>query len=113
VSLDANSTVVQRTVVHDAEAEQELIEVLRELVALAGERPGGVTVDELARKLGRDDDRRGVRELLERGRSAVEDPAGAIGRFAVVERVHEDIAAYWRARYVPTSFGCLYLQGIG
>lgn len=108
-----STSVVQKTIAHDAEAERELLEVLRELVALSPERPGGVAVDELAGKLGREDDRRGVRELLERGRSAIEDEAGITGRFAVVERVSDDIAHYWRARYVPTSYGRIFLQSAG
>ena len=53
-----------------------------------------------------------MRELLERGRSAIEDEIGSGGRFAVVERVYDDPFAYWRARYVPTSFGRIYLQGL-
>jgi len=44
---------------------------------------------------------------------AQEDEIGAVERFAVVERVYDDPFAYWRARYVPTSFGCIYLKGIG
>jgi hypothetical protein len=111
VNLDSKS-IIQRTVVQDAVAEQELLSVLRELIALSLERPGGVTVDELARRVGRDHDRRSVRELLERGRGAVEDEIGAAGRFAVVERVYDDPFAYWRARYVPTSFGRIWLQGL-
>lgn len=111
MNLESKS-IIQRTVAHDAEAEQELLDVLRELIALSLERPGGVAIDELARHLGRDQDRRSVRELLERGRSAVEDEIGVVGRFAVVERVYADPFAYWRARYVPTSFGRIYLQGL-
>ena len=109
----SQSSIVERTVSHDEQAEQELVVVLNELVALSVERPGGVAVDELARRLGRDDDRRGVRELLERGRSAIEDTPDRCGRFAVVERVSEDISAFWRARYIPTSFGRIYLQSLG
>jgi hypothetical protein len=111
VSLDPKS-IIERTVIHDAEAEHDLLDVLRELIALSSERPGGVAIDELARRLGRDHDRRGVRELLERGRSAVEDEIGSAERFAVVERVYDDPFAYWRARYVPTSFGRIYLEGL-
>jgi hypothetical protein len=111
VNLDSKS-IIQRTIAHDAEAEQELLGVLRELIALSLERPGGVAIDDLSRSIGRDHDRRSVRELLERGRSAVEDEVGIVGRFAVVERVYDDPFAYWRARYVPTSFGRIYLQGL-
>jgi hypothetical protein len=111
VNLDSKS-IIQRTVAHDAEAEKELLSVLRELISLSLERPGGVAIDELARRVGRDHDRRSVRELLERGRSAVEDEVDSVGRFAVVERVYDDPFAYWRARYVPTSFGRIYLQGL-
>lgn len=112
MNLDSKS-IIEKTIAHDAEAERELLVVLRELIALAVERPGGVAIDELARRLGKDQDRRSVRELLERGRLAQEDEIGANERFAVVERVYDDPFAYWRARYVPTSFGCIYLQGIG
>ena len=111
MNLDSKS-ITQRTVAHDAEAEQELLTILRELIALSIERPGGVAIDELSRRVDRDHDRRGVRELLERGRLAVEDEVGSVGRFAVVERVYDDPFAYWRARYVPTSFGRIYLQGL-
>lgn len=111
MNLDSKS-IIQRTVAHDAEAEQELLTILRELIALSIERPGGVAIDELSRRVDRDHDRRGVRELLERGRLAVEDEVGSVGRFAVVERVYDDPFAYWRARYVPTSFGRIYLQGL-
>ena len=111
MSLDSKS-IIQRTVAQDAEAERELLNVLRELITLSLERPGGVAIDDLARRLGRDRDRRSVRELLERGSSAVEDDVGSAGRFAVVERVYEDPFAYWRARYIPTSFGRIYLQGL-
>jgi hypothetical protein len=111
VNLDSKS-IIQRTVVQDLEAEKELLNVLRELIALSLERPGGVAVDDLARRLGRDHDRRSVRELLERGRSAVEDEVGSVGRFAVIERVYDDPFAYWRARYIPTSFGRIYLEGL-
>ena len=100
----------ERPVANGAEAEQELLEVLEALVELSGERSGGITVDEIARKLGREEDRRGVREALERGRQAVEDLEGTAGRFAVVERVHEDASAYWRSRYVTTSFGRIYAR---
>jgi hypothetical protein len=75
------------------------------------ERPGGAAIDELARRLKRDHDRRGLRELLERGRLALEDEVGNVERFAVVERVYDDAFAYWRARYVSTSFGRIYLKG--
>ena len=112
VNLDSKS-IIENTVAHDVEAERELLVVLRELIALAVERPGGVAIDELARRLGKDQDRRSVRELLERGRLAQEDEIGTVERFAVVERVYDDPFAYWRARYVPTSFGCIYLQGLG
>ena len=109
--MDPNSTsIVERTIAHDAEAEAELLVVLRELVEFSVERPGGVAVDELARRLGRGEDLRGVRELLERGRSAIEDTPDRSGRFAVVERSSEDISAFWKSRYVPTSFGRIYLQ---
>jgi hypothetical protein len=111
VTLDSKS-IIQMTVAQDAEAERELLSVLRELIDLSVERPGGVTVDELAHRVGRDHDRRSVRELLERGRGAVEDEVGSPGRFAVVERVYDDPFAYWRARYVPTSFGRVWLQGL-
>jgi hypothetical protein len=111
MNLDSKS-IIENTIAHDAEAERELLVVLRELVTLAVERPGGVAIDELARRLGKDQDRRSVRELLERGRLAQEDEIGAVERFAVVERVYDDPFAYWRARYVPTSFGCIYLQGL-
>ncbi len=111
MNLDPKS-IIDNTIAHDAEAEQELLEVLRELIALSVERPGGVAIDELARRLKRDQDRRGVRELLERGRLAQEDEVGGVERFAVVERVYDDPFAYWRARYVPTSFGRIYLEGI-
>lgn len=111
MNLDSK-TIIEKTIAQDAEAEKELLGVLRELIALAVERPGGVAIDELARRLNRDQDRRGVRELLERGRLAQEDEVGGVERFAVVERVYDDPFAYWRARYVPTSFGCIYLQGI-
>jgi len=106
------TSIVEKTIAHDAQAEEELVVVLRELVPLSVERPGGVSVEELARKLGRDDDRHGVRELLERGRSAIEDTSDRSGRFAVVERVHDDISAFWRARYIPTSFGRIYLKSV-
>jgi hypothetical protein len=112
VNLDPRS-IIENTIAHDAEAEHELIAVLRELCALAVERPGGVAIDELARRLKKDQNRRSVRELLERGRLAQEDEVGSVVRFAVVERVYEDPFAYWRARYLPTSFGRIYLQGIG
>lgn len=112
VNLDSKS-IIENTIAHDAEAEKELIVVLRELCALALERPGGVAIDELARRLNKDQDRRSVRELLERGRLAQEDEVGSVERFAVVERVYDDPFAYWRARYVPTSFGRIYLEGIG
>lgn len=112
MNLDSKS-IIEKTIAQDAEAEQELLDVLRELIALSVERPGGVAIDELARRLKRDQDRRGVRELLERGRLAQEDEVGSVERFAVVERVYDDPFAYWRARYVPTSFGRIYLQGIG
>jgi len=112
VNLDPKS-IIENTIAHDAEAEKELIVVLRELCALALERPGGVAIDELARRLKKDQDRRSVRELLERGRLAQEDEVGSVERFAVVERVYDDPFAYWRARYVPTSFGRIFLQGIG
>jgi hypothetical protein len=111
VNLDSKS-IIPKTVVHDAEAEHELSSVLRELIALSLERPGGVAIDELARRVGRDHDCRSVRELLERGRSAVEDEVGRVRRFAVVERVYDDSFVYWRARYVPTSFGRAYLNGL-
>lgn len=111
VNLDPKS-IIENTIARDAEAERELIGVLRELIALSVERPGGVAIDELARRLKRDHDRRGVRELLERGRLALEDEVGSVERFAVIERVYDDPFAYWRARYVPTSFGRIYLQGI-
>ncbi len=111
MNLDSKS-IIPRAVAPDAEAEHELLSVLRELIALSLERPGGVAIDELARRVGRDHDRRSVRELLERGRSAVEDGLGSIGRSAVVERVYDDPFAYWRARYVPTSFAFIYLQGL-
>src|SRR5450759_2998119 len=88
VNLDSKS-IIEKTIAHDAEAERELLVVLRELVTLAVERPGGVAIDELARRLGKDQDRRSVRELLERGRLAQEDEIGAVERFAVVERVYE------------------------
>jgi hypothetical protein len=112
VNLDSKS-IIEKTIAHDAEAERELLVVLRELITLAVERPGGVAIDELARRLGKDQDRRSVRELLERGRLAQEDEIGAVERFAVVERVYDDPFAYWRARYVPTSFGRIYLLGLG
>jgi hypothetical protein len=112
VNLDSKS-IIENTVAHDVEAERELLVVLSELIALAVERPGGVAIDELARRLGKDQDRRSVRELLERGRLAQEDEIGTVERFAVVERVYDDPFAYWRARYVPTSFGRIYLQGLG
>jgi hypothetical protein len=112
VNLDRKS-IIQNTIARDAEAEQELLVVLRELIALSVERPGGVAIDELARRLHKDQDRRSVRELLERGRLALEDDVGSVERFAVVERLYDDPFAYWRARYVPTSFGRIYLQGIG
>ncbi|MGD0166817.1 MAG: hypothetical protein ABSC51_05940 [Gaiellaceae bacterium] len=111
MNLDSKS-IIQKTIAHNVEAEQELLDVLRELIALSIDRPGGVAIDELARRLGRDQDRRSVRELLERGRSAIEDEVGSGGRFAVIERVYDDPFAYWRARYVPTSFGRVYLQGL-
>jgi hypothetical protein len=111
VNLDSKS-IVPRTVAQDAEAENELSSVLRELIALSLERPGGVAIDELARRVGRDHDRRGLRELLERGRSAVEDEGGRVRRVAVVERVYDDSFIYWRARYVPTSFGRVYVNGL-
>lgn len=111
MNLDPKS-IIERTVAQDAEAERELLDVVRELIPLSVERPGGVAIDELARRLGREHDLRGVRELLERGRSAVEDEAEGGGRFAVVERVYDDPFAFWRARYVPTSFGCVYLEGL-
>jgi hypothetical protein len=112
VNIDPRS-ISERTIAHDAEAERELLDVLRALVELSADRSGGVAIDELARWLGRDHDRRRVRELLERGRSAVEDEeVGPAERFAVVERVYEDPFAYWRARYVPNSFGRLYLEGL-
>jgi hypothetical protein len=112
VNLDSKS-IIENTIAQDAAAEQELLGVLRELIALAVERPGGVAIDELARRLNKDQDRRSVRELLERGRLALEDEIGSVERFAVVERVYDDPFAYWRARYVPTSFGRIYLEGIG
>jgi hypothetical protein len=111
VNLDSKS-IIEKAIVQDAEAEKELLEVLRELITLSVERPGGAAIDELAHRLGRDDDLRSVRELLERGRSAVEDEVGSGGRFAVSERVYDDPFAFWRARYVPTSFGRVYLQGL-
>jgi hypothetical protein len=111
VNLDSKS-IIPRAVAPDAEAEHELLSVLRELIALSLERPGGVAIDELARRVGRDHDRRSVRELLERGRSAVEDEVGSVRRFAVVERVYDVSFIYWRARYVPTSFAFIYLQGL-
>ena len=112
MNLDSKS-IIENTIAHDAEAERELLVVLRELITLAVERPGGVAIDELARRLGKDQDRRSVRELLERGRLAQEDEIGSVERFAVVERVYDDPFAYWRARYVPTSFGRIYLEVIG
>ncbi len=111
MNLDPKS-IIERTVAQNVEAEHELLDVLRVLIALSVERPGGVAIDELARRLEREDDLRGVRELLERGRSAVEDEISGVGRFAVVERVYDDPFAFWRARYVPTSFGCVYLEGL-
>jgi hypothetical protein len=93
--------IEEPTVKHDGEAEQELEVVLRSLVALALERPGGVTVEELARRIGLKEYRH-VRELLERGRLVAVDGAGDRRRPALVERVHEEYDAYWRSRYVPT-----------
>jgi len=93
VNLDSKS-IIENTIAHDAEAERELLVVLRELITLAVERPGGVAIDELARRLGKDQDRRSVRELLERGRLAQEDEIGSVERFAVVERVYDDPFAY-------------------
>jgi len=100
----------QRIASPDAGAEEELAKVLVELVVLCGERSGGITVTELASRLGRESDLRGLRELLERGRLAVEDGDEAAGRFAVVERVYEDPNAFWQSRYIATSFGRMYIS---
>jgi hypothetical protein len=88
----------------DAELEVRLQSLVELLVPLGSERPGGVRVEELAERLGRDGCR-DTRELLEYGRHAVQQTDGTLVRKPVVERVSEDPGAYWRSRYVLTVDG--------
>jgi hypothetical protein len=88
----------------DSELEQRLQTLLVLLEPLGRERPGGVRVEELAERL-EQDGCRGIRELLEYGRRAVEATDGTLLRKPVVERVSEDPSAYWRSRYVLTMDG--------
>jgi hypothetical protein len=101
-----------RLSLNDVAREERLESALQELSLLASERPGGVSVDELARHLGFRT--RFLHDALEHGRRPAQTPTGS--REAVVERVHTDAADYARSRWVLTAEGRQRVQtliGVG